>query len=141
MAVLGIMWLVYFHKLMQMKKTLVFLLNSILLLSACTNPKEKSNSQTEVVQIPQQVEKFSDALFIDVRTEEEFEEGSVPNAINIPLSDVEKRIAEFKTNKKIVVFCRSGNRSNQAKTILEKNGIANIIDGGGIDDVKKKLAE
>jgi phage shock protein E len=126
---------------MQMKKTLVFILNSILLLSACTNLKEKSNSQTEVVQIPQQVEKFSDALFIDVRTEEEFEEGSVPNAINIPLSDVEKRITEFKTNKKIVVFCRSGNRSNQAKTILEKNGIANIIDGGGIDDVKKKLAE
>jgi phage shock protein E len=124
-----------------MIKYFVILMSSVLILNACTTPNESKNSQTDVVQKQQQTEKFSDALFIDVRTEQEFAEGSVPNAINIPLSDIEKRLAEFKSTKKIVVFCRSGSRSNQAKTRLEKNGITNIIDGGGIEDVKNKLAE
>jgi rhodanese-related sulfurtransferase len=43
---------------------------------------------------------------------------------------VQNHIAKFKNKKHIVVFCRSGSRSSQAKAILEKNGFTNVINGG-----------
>ncbi len=77
------------------------------------------------------------ATLIDVRTEKEFAGGSARGAINIPLDQVESRIAEFKKEKEIVVFCRSGNRSGQAKTILNKHGINSVLNGGAWGNVKK----
>jgi phage shock protein E len=70
------------------------------------------------------------ALLVDVRTPAEFASGSVPGAINIPLDQVQEKMNSFKNKKSIVVFCRSGSRSNQAKTILEQNGINNVHNGG-----------
>jgi len=64
---------------------------------------------------------------VDVRTAKEFKEGSVEGAINIPLDQVEARMAEFRGKENLVLFCRSGNRSGQAKAILEKNGFTNIV--------------
>lgn len=75
------------------------------------------------------------AFLVDVRTPAEFASGSVPGAVNIPLNDVGARVAEFKNKKGIVVFCRSGNRSSQAKSILERNGITGVINGGTWDHV------
>jgi rhodanese-related sulfurtransferase len=43
----------------------------------------------------------------------------------------------FSNKKNIVVFCRSGNRSGQAKVILENNGIKNVTNGGTWQDVNK----
>lgn len=70
------------------------------------------------------------AFLVDVRTSSEFESGSVEGAVNIPLGDLEGQLDKFKNKKQIIVFCRSGNRSSQAKSILERNGINNVIDGG-----------
>jgi len=70
------------------------------------------------------------ALLVDVRTEWEFAEGSVPGAINIPLDKITSNLDKFKNQTQIIVFCRSGNRSGQAKAILEKNGFTNVINGG-----------
>jgi phage shock protein E len=41
----------------------------------------------------------------------------------------------LKAKQDIIVFCRSGNRSSQAKSILESKGISNIIDGGPWENV------
>ena len=70
------------------------------------------------------------AYLVDVRTPAEFAQGSVKGAVNIPLDQIEKKLASFKGKKNIVVFCRSGNRSGQAKAILEQNGFTNVINGG-----------
>ncbi|MCS7019233.1 MAG: rhodanese-like domain-containing protein [Cytophagales bacterium] len=70
------------------------------------------------------------AFLVDVRTPAEFAQGSAKGAVNIPLDQIQKQIAAFKGKKHIVVFCRSGNRSSQAKAILEQNGFTNVINGG-----------
>ncbi len=76
------------------------------------------------------------ALVVDVRTPAEFASGAYQGAINIPLDQVEKRLADFGDRKHaIVVYCRSGNRSGQAKVLLEKNGFSDVTNGGGLKDM------
>jgi phage shock protein E len=76
------------------------------------------------------------ALVVDVRTPAEFTSGAYQGAINIPLDQVEKRLSEFGDPKRaIVLYCRSGNRSGQAKAILEKNGFVDVTNGGGLKDM------
>jgi phage shock protein E len=70
------------------------------------------------------------AFLVDVRTPAEFSAGSVKGAVNIPLDKVQSQLSKFKGKKSIVVFCRSGSRSSQAKSILESNGFQNVINGG-----------
>ena len=77
------------------------------------------------------------ALLVDVRSAGEFASGSVKGAVNIPLDRVASQLAKFKGKKNIVVFCRSGNRSGQAKSILEQNGIQNVINGGTYQNVSQ----
>jgi rhodanese-related sulfurtransferase len=74
-------------------------------------------------------------FLVDVRTPAEFSGGSAKGAINIPLDQVASKIAQFKGKQEIVVFCRSGNRSGQAKAILDRSGIANVINGGSVNNV------
>jgi phage shock protein E len=70
------------------------------------------------------------AFLVDVRTPGEFAEGHVKGSVNIPLDKITMQIAKFKNKKNIIVFCRSGNRSGQAKSILEQQGITNVTNGG-----------
>lgn len=69
-------------------------------------------------------------FLVDVRTATEFDSGSVKGAVNIPLDRIENNIDKFKNKSNIVVFCRSGNRSGQAKNILNEMGINNVTNGG-----------
>lgn len=77
------------------------------------------------------------AFLVDVRTPVEFADGSVKGAVNVPLDTVSSQLAKFKDKKNIVVFCRSGNRSGQVKSILEQNGFQNVINGGTWQNVNK----
>ena len=77
------------------------------------------------------------ALLVDVRTPQEFAEGSVKGAVNIPLDKVQSQLAKFKGKKHIIVFCRSGNRSGQALSILKQNGFENAVNGGIWQNVKQ----
>ena len=71
------------------------------------------------------------AIIVDVRTPGEFQMGHNKGSKNIPLSDINKQIKKIKAFKKpIVVCCASGNRSGQAKAILEREGIT-VENGGG----------
>jgi len=70
------------------------------------------------------------AFLVDVRSPEEFASGNVKNSVNIPVTQIANQLAKFNDKKNIVVFCRSGMRSSQAKAILEKNGFTNVINGG-----------
>lgn len=75
------------------------------------------------------------AFLVDVREPSEFAGGSAKGAINIPLGSIAAELNKFKGKENIVVFCRSGNRSGQAKTILEQNGFKNVINGGTWQEV------
>ena len=77
---------------------------------------------------------------VDVRTPEEFAENHFPNAINIPLDQVSQRINEFKEMPQpIIAYCKSGNRSGIAVSILKQNGIEDAFNGGGLDDLKQNM--
>ncbi len=66
-------------------------------------------------------ETYKNATIVDVRTPEEFSSEHFSNAINIPLDQVAQRINEFKEMPKpIMAYCRSGNRSGIAVSILNK---------------------
>lgn len=77
------------------------------------------------------------ALILDVRTEKEFETGSVEGARNIPLGDLSKNIDELKKMKKpIVTCCASGMRSGAAVTQLKSYRIE-AYNGGSWKKVSK----
>lgn len=69
---------------------------------------------------------------VDVRTAEEFAAGHLLDAVNIPLQDLPSRLAEIATDKPVVLYCRSGNRSGQAARLLAGEGYAQVLDLGGI---------
>jgi phage shock protein E len=75
------------------------------------------------------------AFLVDVRTPAEFEGGHVKGSVNIPLDSISFQLEKFRDKKNVIVFCRSGNRSGQAKFILEQNGITNVTNGGTWDQV------
>ena len=77
------------------------------------------------------------AFLVDVREPGEFSGGSAKGAVNIPLGSVATELNKFKGKENIVVFCRSGNRSGQAKIILEQNGFKNVVNGGTWEDVNQ----
>jgi len=70
------------------------------------------------------------AFLVDVRTPGEFADGNVKGSVNIPLDNITQEIAKFRNKKNIIVFCRSGNRSGMAKSLLEQQGFKNVINGG-----------
>ena len=77
------------------------------------------------------------AFLVDVRTAAEFAEGHVKGSVNIPLDTIPNQLTQFKSKQQIVVFCRSGGRSSQAKSFLEQNGFVNVINGGTWDYVNQ----
>lgn len=74
---------------------------------------------------------------VDVRETYEFAMGHARGAINIPLSTLMNRIPEFRKMKTpIVVYCRSGSRSGQARQLLLAKGIKEVYNGGGLSDME-----
>ena len=75
-------------------------------------------------------------VILDVRTYPEFEESHIDMAINIPLLELHEKAEDILKNKNeiILVYCRSGVRSQDASSILAKKGYTNILEFGGIID-------
>ncbi len=72
------------------------------------------------------------SLLIDVRTPAEFEAGHIPGAVNIPVDEIRRRLAEIPKDKEIVVYCRVGLRGYLAYRILVQNGFPKVrnLSGG-----------
>lgn len=81
----------------------------------------------------------NNAFLVDVRSPMEFNSDKVKGSVNIPLDQIQNHLAKFKGKNNIVVFCRSGARSSQAKSILDRNGIENVTNGGGYQTVMSLL--
>lgn len=71
-------------------------------------------------------------LLLDVRTPQEFASGHIPGAVNISLQTLESRLSELPTDRPIVLYCRSGNRSATASQLLLRRGFSQLYDLGGI---------
>lgn len=78
------------------------------------------------------------ALLIDVRSKQEYQEGHLPGAINIPEYEIVKRVQREipRKNQLIVVYCQYGGRSRNVYTIMRKMGYSNIYNlYGGLDNL------
>lgn len=76
-----------------------------------------------------------DYIILDVRTQEEYDEGHIWGVMLIPVDELEDRLDELTEDNPIIVHCRSGVRSNTAANILIENGFTQVYDmGGGILD-------
>lgn len=73
------------------------------------------------------------ALLIDVRSEMEFSEESIPGAINIPVDQLLGRLSEVPEDRTIITQCRTGGRSSVAALQLMQRGYKDVVNlEGGI---------
>lgn len=71
-------------------------------------------------------------IIIDVREPDEFQQGHVKGALNIPPADLmsgAKQLNDVAKDTPLIVYCRTGSRSNVAKNILTGYGYTNITNG------------
>ncbi|MGN7471388.1 rhodanese-like domain-containing protein [Brevibacillus sp. SAFN-007a] len=83
-------------------------------------------------QFKERMNQKSRVMLIDVREPHEFKNGHIPTAVNIPLSQLNKRVKEISPKNDILLYCRTGLRSKQAAKILKKHGVAHMahLQGG-----------
>lgn len=75
------------------------------------------------------------AKLVDVRTPGEFSAGHIKGAVNIPVQVLGQRLAEVGSKDgDVVVYCRSGARSGQAKRLLNNAGFSKVHDMGGMSN-------
>lgn len=79
----------------------------------------------------------SDSLLIDVRSAEEFADGSLPGAIRIGHEEIAAQIASVAPDqdRPLVLYCRSGRRSALAQQTLEEMGYSHVINAGAYEDL------
>ena len=83
---------------------------------------------------------LKDSVFlVDVRTPEEFEYGTLKGAVNYPLDELERHAQYLGTYPRVIVFCQSGARSAKALQLLEQQGLRNVTNGGGIDELRELI--
>jgi len=113
---------------------LLTILFGFLMLGSCSAKKNQGSSLPQIdSKIATKFIKEDDYIFLDVRSIKEHKVKAIPNTPNIPVQELENRIDELEIyrDKKIVVYCRSGNRSKLGTDILNKNGYdaVNLIGG------------
>ena len=121
-----------------MKRSSLILIPVLFFAIHCSSPKPvESANQNTGMSIKNQLQ--NGALLVDVRTPEEFAAGSVKGAVNIPLDQVESRISEFEGKPSVIVFCKTGNRSGEAKEILENSGIEKVTNGINVKTMEEEM--
>ena len=114
-----------------------FLIILILLFISCGNLNQSS---IKYISESEFLELNVDFELIDVRTKSEYESGFIENALNIDFfSDTfESDVLSLNKNSKIILYCRTNNRSTKSADLLKKIGYknVNVIEGGITDWVK-----
>lgn len=83
---------------------------------------------------------MKNSIVIDVRSAEEFESGHFPGAVNIPLDQIMQYVEDLKkSGKSIITYCRSGNRSGIAASILCQQGVKTVTNGGSLHQMMQHL--
>jgi len=82
-----------------------------------------------------QLSNRSNALFLDIRDTADYSTGHIPDAVHVPLKQLNERASELEKfrERPIIAYCRSGNQSNSAGSLLKKAGFENVYNlSGGI---------
>lgn len=111
-------------------KKLFILLCFFIMITGC---EKKANYQTIHVDKAKNLLK-EQAILIDVRTKQEYEEGHIEGAISLPRETIELTIEKEISDKEatIILYCQSGNRSKKVAQILINKGYQNVYDLGAM---------
>lgn len=124
----------------KLKGLIIMILISLSLfgMTACDSENGKSSTYEQITaeQAKTIMDTDKDYIIIDARTEEEFAEGHIENAILIPEYEIANRAENELPDKEqlILVYCRSGRRSKIASEELVNLGYTNVKEFGGIID-------
>ena len=115
----------------------------MLSLSFCISCKEGIAQEEETIEMvtPDEAEKLSkmkDVKLLDVRTKEEFNEGHIANAQNLVYDEnFSEKIGKLDKEKPVIVYCKSGGRSEKCAQILKDSSFVKVYDiKGGITEWK-----
>lgn len=97
----------------------------IIFIISCSNKGYKNINLKKAVKA---INTSTNLILLDVRTAEEYSSGYIPNSINIDVlsSDFKSKIDLLDKNKEYLIYCRSGNRSTIASSIMATNGFIKI---------------
>ena len=113
-----------------MVRTTIFIICATLwLLSACALTQQGSTGTAITpAQLAERISEGMSPLVLDVRTSEEYSNGHIPGALNLPHDSLPTRLDELPISRadEIVVHCRSGRRAKLAEAVLRESGYANV---------------
>lgn len=106
-------------------KKIIIILSISLFFIACSNKGYKNLNIEKAIKL---INESTNLVILDVRTREEYLAGNIPNSINVDVlsQDFKSKIDMLDKNKEYLVYCRSGNRSAIASSIMSTNGFLNI---------------
>ena len=105
----------------------------VVLIVILLNGQDKPTTLPATISVSDAAERFAAGAFLlDVREQSEWNEGHINGAVLIPLGQLSTRLAEIPADRDVLIICRSGNRSAQARDQLRAAGFPNTtsIDGG-----------
>src|SRR3989344_4447637 len=88
----------------------------------------------EPEELKKKLGKKENIFLLDVRTPEEFQEHKIEGSVNIPITELQRRMDEIPKDKEIITICEHGNRSLRAAYYLNKNGYKALSLTGGMED-------
>ena len=126
-----------------MKKLIPILLSALMFAGCAGTSNNQTNTYRQITmdEAVTMMAQETGYIILDVRRPDEFAEGHIPNAINVPNETIgTDEIPELPhKDQLIMVYCRSGRRSKEAAEKLVKLGYTNIVEFGGILDWKGEI--
>ena len=124
-----------------MKKVIIWTVIAVAIVGSLVwfgNTKQQDSPEPALTFATIQKDTAAGAKLYDVRTLEEYNAGHFDKATLWPVEDMEAdKLPDIPKDTKLYVYCRSGNRSSRAATILKDAGYTNIVDLGGLPDVQE----
>ena len=100
--------------------------------------KREDKNYITIQELMEMINKLDNVTLLDVRSVQEYEEGHLPGSMNFPLYEIERHAEKIvpDLNSIVIVYCQSGNRSEEAIRILKKKGYVNLYSlAHGLDGI------
>jgi len=115
---------------------------ALMLIAGCSSDRNnakveyKKITSDEAAAMMTDTDRGNKVVVLDVRTQEEFDEGHIKNAVLLPDYEIKDKaeIILYDKNETILIYCRTGRRSENAAKELIAMGYTNVYDFGGIID-------
>ena len=117
-------------------KRMIPLLISLLLLTGCGGNTADGAYQQITQEDAKEMMDTQEVIILDVREQAEYDSGHIPGAVLLPVGTIDETTAAEgipEKDSKVLVYCRSGNRSKTASAALADLGYTNVYEFGGIN--------